>query len=353
MLLSQASALQAAWLTRPTAREEPVCLMRRRHGAMIRKEGAMKGRGRMTVRRRGFALLAVLWGLAATAMMVTPFLSTSRLRLQTAVNFSAATKAAYIADAATTLAYFTLLAEFWGGGSKVVHDGAPLVCTLDGATVGIAIEDESGKIDLNNASRELIAAALAGLGLSADAAGTVAGAVLAYRSPPDKVDKAPSPAKPFPPKGAPFETALELDQVEGVTPQLFRAFLPFVTVHSFRPGVNVASAPPALFAALAGYAPEDVQTLLRTPFPNRLNRQDLKRLSDFLSYMQGVGGDTFTIHVEVVLPDGQTSARENIVDLDAQPQAKFRIVEVRRRPPRRWGDLSAFAQTTGQPPPCG
>jgi general secretion pathway protein K len=216
-----------------------------------------------------------------------------------------------------------------------------LVCILDDATAGIAIEDESGKVDLNNATPQLLAATLTGFGLSGDTAAVVNG-ILAFRGPADKMASAAdeSAFSKSSAKGAPFETALELDQVEGMTPELFRALLPFVTVHSKRPGVNVQAAAPALFAALAGYPIEDVQALLKKPFPNRLDRRNLRHLSEFLSYQQGTGGDTFAIHVEVVLRNGQAGVRDTIVDLNASPQNNFRISEIRRLSPRRWNDLN-------------
>ncbi len=61
--------------------------------------------------RKGFALLVVIWGLGAIALLVTSFLTTGRLRLQTAFNLAVAAQAQSIAAAAADLAILSLAGE--------------------------------------------------------------------------------------------------------------------------------------------------------------------------------------------------------------------------------------------------
>jgi general secretion pathway protein K len=340
-------------------------------------------------RRRGFALVVVIWGLGVIALLVTPFMSTARLRLQAAFNISAATKADLIAQSAIDLAALSLLAEQngalfsthgrSGGGranfaalqgagaaapSRSPHDGRPRSCAFEGAAVIIAIEDEAGKVDLNAAPAKLLKAMLTGLGAAPSQADYVANAIVAFRSNatgdiaqinPEYADS----GRPYGPKHASFQTIFELDQVVGVDAALFRQLLPFVTVHSRHPGVDSQNAPPALFAALTGASFDDVRTLAAAPFPNDLDRSDPRFPAPF---KQDGEGAVFLVHVETLLATGQTAIREEIVDMNfaaaadsvSQASASPFAVRERRRGSARFIEQLRQAASAGRVdlPPC-
>ncbi len=283
--------------------------------------------------RAGFALLAVVWGVGLISMLVVAFLTSGRLRLQTAVNIASATEAGFIAESAINLSVLRLLAQRDVAPSpttEIVYDGAPKFCVLDRAAVAVALEEEAGKIDLNGASPEFLEAALVGLGVNARKARDVAQAIVAYRTAPSggfgQITLAPPSDKPIPPKQGLFETVMELDQVGGVDPALFRALLPFVTVQSRTAGVDARSSPPALFAALSGYPAENVRALAAAPFPNNLKRNDPRFPANF---NQAGDRGAFLIHAEVMLATGQTIARDAILDLRPSNGAQFALREIR------------------------
>jgi general secretion pathway protein K len=314
----------------------------------------MSGGRRKIDERKGFALLTVIWGLGVIILLMTSFMATARLRLRGAADNSAAIKTRLIADGAVNLAILGLLAEQKPANplqtEAVVHDGAPRFCTLAGAAVAISIEDESGKLDLNAASATLIESALRGLG--AGDPGGLARAIIGFRetqasefarlsAPP------PSSERPFAPKHAPFETAFELDQVDGMNPQLLHALLSIVTVHSHSVGVDARSAPPALFAALARYPTADVLALVTSPFPNGLDRRDPRFPPEYRQ--NGAGGGTFAIHVEAALSAGAISVEEMIVALRPNERLPFTILETRRAPARNRDSLLGAGAAS---PPC-
>ncbi len=278
-------------------------------------------------------MLAVIWGTGLIATLVVAFMSSGRLRLQMAFNIAGATEAGFVAESAINLVMLRLLAQRDAPQSptgEAAYDGAPKFCVLDRAAVAVALEEEAGKIDLNGASPEILKAAFVGLGLSDRKAQEVARAIVAHRSAPNapfgQIAPTPTGDKPVPPKEALFETVLELDQVSGVDPALFRALLPFVTVHSRTAGVDARSTPPALFAALSGYPVEDVRTLAAAPYPNNLRRTDPRFPANF---NQAGDHGVFLIHAEVRLAAGQTIAREAIVDLHPTNGAQFALKEIR------------------------
>lgn len=313
----------------------------------------------MPARRKGFALLVVIWGLGAIALLVTSFLTTGRLRLQTAFNLAGAAQAQSIVAAAADLAILSLAGERvgQGGPSSVapearVHDGAPRYCALDNAVVALAIEDESGKVDLNTASQSLLQDVLVGLlGMPSPQAGDIARGIDTFRTPPD--NDLPSPpgvdGKPFGPKRAAFQTALELDQVAGVDAATFRALKPFVTVYSRAEGIDPHVAPPALVAALIGMPRDAVAALAAAPFPNRLNRDD-PRFPD--NYRQSGAHGAFLIHAEAVLPNGPGSVREIIVEMQSSDGAPYVVREVTRGAPRYLDALRQMRSASNALPPC-
>lgn len=302
-------------------------------------------------RRAGFALLAVIWGTGLIATMVVAYMTNGRLRLQTAQNLARATQAAYVADSAIGLATIELLAKHnivSSTGLEPVFDGAPKFCVLDRAAVSLAIEDESGKIDINGAGPEMLIPALIGLGLEATRAKDVAEAIVAYRMTPNgpfgQLRLSGGVNRPFEPKQAVFETTLELDQVSGVDPALFRALLPFVTVYSRAAGVDARASPPGLFAALAGFPVDDVRALVAAPYPNQLNRNDARFPGNF--NQQGDRG-AFLIHVEVLLDSGQTVAKDAVLDLRPPDGKAFSIRELRRGQSKYVERLRVIIATNG------
>lgn len=311
----------------------------------------MKRRPGRGAARQGFALVTVIWGLAVIALLIVSFMSSARLQLQTAYNLAGATKADLLADAALNGVFMTLMAERENSGPNLAqqqpHDGAPRFCALEGAAVAVAVEDESGKVDLNAAAPNVLQAMLAGLGLDRREAEAIAASIMAFRSAPqDRVAEQGSEDRPFPPKHALFQSVLELDQVSGVSPEHFSTLLPLVTVHSRSPGLDRRAAPPALFAALAGHPPEEVAALRQRPFPNALDRNDPRFPQGF--NQAGVRGAVLA-HVEVLLPAGQSGVREAIFDLNDGRGPAFALKELRKGAARYLDDLRQAMQSAGGP----
>jgi general secretion pathway protein K len=301
-------------------------------------------------RKRGFVLVTVVWGLSLITLLILSFVTTSGLRLKTAFNIAGAAQAGSIADAAISMAVLSLLSEQNQHVADLVHDGKPIFCSLEGTAAAIAIEDESGKIDLNSATPQILNAMLVGVGLETSAASALADAIIKFRAPPSlgagiEKDDTDDPRRPFGPKRAPFVTTLELDQVAGVDPALFSKLLRVTTVYSSRPGVNARAAPPALFAALAGFSPEDVSYLLQNPFPNNLDRNDGRFPQTFKSAQQGGGNPLYLVHAEVLAASGQSGVKEAIVDFRPGARGPFALRELRSGSQRHLDDLRAAARS--------
>ncbi len=314
-------------------------------------------------RRGGFALLVVIWGLGVIGMLVISFMTTARWRLQAASNIAGAAQAGLIAEGAINAAALTILAEkdqttqgFTQQQTQdqgpPLHDGQPQFCSLQGALVAIEIQDEAGKVDLNSAPPNMLQAMFNGLGMGMQAADKLANAIVTFRTTPaneisTKFPEYDAAGKPFGPKQALFQSALELDQVLGVDPALFRQALPLVTVYSRRAGIDPQAASPGLFAALAGFSPEDVRDATNG---RKFDRRDPRFPESFKQ--PGTSG-AFTVHAEAILPAGHTAVREAVIDTQGAENGPYALRELRRGAARHLDELrDMLRRGAGGGPEC-
>jgi general secretion pathway protein K len=302
----------------------------------------------------GFTLIVVVWALAIISLLCLTFVATSRARLQTASHVRNALQAELAATSVAQLALYRLLSPQTGaepGPSTFSEDGAPRYCRLANAvTVAISLEDEGGKIDLNGAPQNLLQALLEGFGVDKRRAGELATNIVDFRS----VTSSDSTritaayrgaALPAGPKAGLFQTTYELDQVLGIDQALYKRLLPFLTTRSESSGVDPATAPPALFAALAGASVTDVALLEERPFPNALDRNTARFPAAFI---RASTRGALLAHVEAILPGGTVYAHEEIWDLRSGALTSMRR-EVRRAPIRFLGGEQGRTPDRGDP----
>ena len=294
--------------------------------------------------RAGFALVVVIWGVGLIALFIQSFVSAARLRTQATINIAGSAQAEALAEAAVNIA---ILDRVFGTtadpsrNSRLSPDGAPLFCAMpQNAVAAILIEDERGKIDLNAASVDTLQEFLEQFSVDPKTTRSIAEAIVSFRT--AAVDKSSADGASagggsiaVPEKRAAFTSALELDQVRGVTPDIFRRLAPFATVYSGVPNIDQVVAPPALFAAFSRAGAESVSELIDRPYPNDLVRPDASVL--------GVSASTpgvFLIHAEILTAGGSRFTREAIVDFRDQTDSdRFSIKEWRRGQPRYAGRL--------------
>lgn len=180
-------------------------------------------------RDSGFALLIVLWALALVSLLVAQLAASGRSEASMAGNMRAAAELQARADGAINAAIFELLRP---GPSAWATTGEHVV-----GGVAVRTRDQAGLVNPNTAPPELLRALLRRAGLDAPHAESLADAIADWRSP----GRAPRPhgAKAeayraaglgYGPPGAPFESVAELRDVLGVTPALFAAMAPHLTV---------------------------------------------------------------------------------------------------------------------------
>jgi general secretion pathway protein K len=274
----------------------------------------------------GFALLLVIWGLGLIALIALTVIVSGRHRILATANLIENAKAEALAEAGVNLLRLELHAASISGSPsthRFATDGTPLFCTMpQGALAALVVEDEGGKVDLNTASPQLVSALMSGFGAAPEEAILVATAIAEFTRPAGNavldavaLRAYAADGRPYGPKRGPLETVLELDQVLGMRPDLLRAILPYVTVHSRQPGVDPRAAAPAVLAALAGLDPAGVAQLLDTARGERTGETAPRGVpSRFLSPSTG---RSFAVRAEVRMPAGGSFAQEAIVELRA------------------------------------
>ncbi len=195
-------------------------------------------------------------------------------------------------------------------------DGTVYVWSFGGGDVRVSIQDEDGKIDLNAAPDELLRGLFLSVGLDEDASAALVDAIVDFRDEDDlhrlngAEDRDYADAGlPYGAKDAPFEAVEELQQVLGMTRQIYERVAPALTVHSGRRGIDPRVAPRAALLALPGVGSEEVESFLAAReggnTENLLGAQGHKTASR---------ERMFTIRAEAHAESGAVFVREAVVE---------------------------------------
>ena len=242
----------------------------------------------------GIALVIVLWVIALLAVIAVSFTTATRGQANLVRNLVENAKAEALADAGLYRAILGLLEPLSRQrllerrpelepvllpepgdtlGPETDHgwrvDGTVYVWPFGGGRVWVSIQDEGGKIDLNAAPDELLRGLFLSVGLDEDASAALVDAIVDFRDKDDlhrlngAEDRDYADAGlPYGAKDAPFEAVEELQQVLGMTRQIYQRVAPALTVHSGRRGIDPRVAPRAALLALPGIGSEEVESFL-------------------------------------------------------------------------------------------
>ncbi len=193
-------------------------------------------------RQQGVALAIVVWFLAAMSLLVAGIVFQARVDIRLAQTHIAKAKAVAAGDGAIQLMLAALKSKQF---KSFRGRGTP---TMDFAVgelpVSVLLVPTSGLIDLNGASRELLAMLFA----AHDNASGVDAQLMA-----DNVIKWRAQGRRGPGQGLRFQSIEDLLQVEGMSRALLERVRDSVAVgQSKRAGVDWLSAPPSVLAILLG-----------------------------------------------------------------------------------------------------
>ena len=201
----------------------------------------------------GFALVIVLGLMALLAVVSAIVAGSVKAHIRAAARYAAEAHAQTLAESGIAAASADLRRNWakFAASTGQPPSREPILCTFgDGGSVAVRVFDAGGRVDLNSAQAPLFEALLSGLGIDAGAVRDITNAIEAYRASRTAAN-ARQRAK-VEPSPLPFDTEEAIGQVSGITPQLARAMMPYITVHSGGRGLDPVAADPKLLALLQG-----------------------------------------------------------------------------------------------------
>jgi general secretion pathway protein K len=263
----------------------------------------------------GFALVAVIWGLGLISLLGMAVIVGARYRTKVTSSYDSVIVTAAAAESAIN---FGITAVLTATPARIVK--FPLRCRMPGGErVTVTVEEETGKVDLNTATPAVLVHLFTALTLDQSIGVLIAQRIVDFRDPPKgQATDVRSPNKSDDARKARFTTIMQLDQIEGISPNLFRTALRFVTVRSGRPEPDGEATSPVLR--------EFLNLEQRSAAPTR----------------NPLASGSVTIRADVRTLDGARFIREALVSFGTENGRPFLIREWRR------GDVdsSALALTT-------
>ena len=218
-------------------------------------------------RARGVALIFVLWLLALLTLLLGSFALVTRTESLQSRHLFDSTRARYAAEAGVNQAAWSL--SLPDPVLRWLPDGREYRVQFEESEISIRITDESGLIDLNAAEPQTLANLFVGAGVELPQATALAEAILDWRDGDDLkllngAEDADYRAEGYPygAKDAPFDLVAELEQVMGMTPELYQRVAPALTVYSGQAVPNLAYAPIEVIRAFPNIDPAMAQVLI-------------------------------------------------------------------------------------------
>ncbi len=304
---------------------------------------------RIPQRHRGVALILVLWISLALTLIASAMAAGLQRELRAtgdlldAAQLRQAARAGISRAAARMLnmeshefEHFALLgaAGYWHRFQFGDHE------------VRYRVTSELGRLDLNQADRELILGLLVAIGVEGQQADSLTDNILDWRDPSPETRLRGTPPAAYPalgiPEGrrdGPFESVEELQLVAGITAEIYRKLLPFVTTHTGarRPAPQHAAVP--VLAAHPGMVLESAREWAR-------DREDIAlagggTLPAFPGSVRGGARGVWAI--EAVSDNGARSRSHIETVISTQPGEHLPISYL------EWREPPIASQTTGIP----
>ena len=276
-------------------------------------------------RQRGLALIVVLWAAILLALIAGGVARLSRADLNLARNLVEATKAELAADSALWTAVYTIVND---GPTAWPADGTVYAWRFGGSEVRVRITDELGRIDINAAPPELLAALFVAAGIAPEEATELADAVVEFRNRGIEDPGSFETGKIFGNPVTAFALTDGLEQVPGMPPELQNRIAEAITVYTgqARPRRGVTS--PLVLAAIEGGVldeaePEDEADISATDEPPVLGDSPaiLREPDEPMRASSGL----LHIEAEALSAGGAHFAREAVIALERRGALSYRL----------------------------
>ena len=248
--------------------------------------------------------MLVLWLVALLTALVGAFALTARIEALQGRVLSGGLQAQEIARAGVEYALVRVADP--DQTTRWLPDGRPYRWSYAGSQVEVRVVDETGKVDLNQADAPLLAALMQAVEVERPAAERIAASIIDWRdtdplTQPNGGAEDPDYASaglPYGAKDGLFETVAEVEQVLGMTPDLYERLEPHLTIYSGRgqPDSNYAQRPvlTALGLDAAAYVAQRAATAVGAP-------------------LVPAGSGTYSVDSRARLPNGREAVLRTVI----------------------------------------
>jgi general secretion pathway protein K len=282
--------------------------------------------------QRGIALVAVLWVVALLAVIAGTVAYSTRIEGRLARNMMAVAQAGALAEGGIYLGIGELLRG--DAAERPPLDGTPWDMELGGRPLRVAVLDERGKLDINHASGELLEGLVSSVAPDADAA-AVAAAILDWRDEDDlraiggaEDDDYERMGLPYGARDGPFLMVEELQQVMGVTPELYEGLAHQVTVYSGVSQVNPQTAGREVLLAVPGLNEPTVDDFLQQRLESVTlgSQRPTLELTAGGDYFLSSNSGVYSITAQATTEDGVVARRRAVVQIAGDVDGPFRLL---------------------------
>jgi general secretion pathway protein K len=294
---------------------------------MISRLSKIIGVSTATRPERGFVVIVVLWIVAMVGALLLIYVNYVANTASLVATVTQRVQTEELIRAAVELTAYQLNQS--KDSDRPTH--GVINTTLGTNRIQVAFRSEAARIDLNLASKELLAGLMQGLGVASEDARMYADRIVAWRTPAkngaddNESSYYLSQGLTYGPRYGPFPATDELWLVGGIPIPLIERMIPFVTVFSNIASVSVADAAPEVLAALPGMSPEKIRSILNDREDPSI---DLRSLNQ-----QFGGGDkppkAFRLDAGVRLEQGRLVKAEIVVLLLEDGDDPYRVLSWR------------------------
>jgi general secretion pathway protein K len=290
-------------------------------------------------RRRGSALLTVLWISAALAAVAFSLANTVRGETDRTSTELDEIRSYYLAVGAVDRAAIEVLWSAVYPNPMIPKGSSWIDYTFPTGVAHVEFVPETAKLDVNSAPPEQLGRLMTALGLNQGVAMQIIGGILAHRPGGAVPGSSPAPLPSFPGAATSFQEIEELLQVRGVTPEIFygtyvpatdtpaagepslvrrSGLVDCLSIYGSHDRVDVNTADPAVLAAI-GLPPAAVQLIVRERRTLAFTQARLDGMMPNMGPNGGLlrreGNSILTIRAtaRVRLPNGQLSDMKRTV----------------------------------------
>jgi general secretion pathway protein K len=273
----------------------------------------------------GFIAIAVLWILGGLSVLVSIYAAYVVNTASALAGYDDHLKADALVSAALELTAYQQQAT-----SRQSRSTGTFTFRLGQANVAVEFRSEAARIDLNTAPKQLLLGLFITLGARPEDAETYAARVIGWRTPQSVGQDAEAAEYRFArvgyqPRGAKFPHVNELSLVRDLPQSLVERALPFVTVYSGRPQINIVDAAPEVIAALPGMTVDRVHEFLvkRQASPEKAKQLLPPEAQQFATLE---GSNAYRVTVRISFDSGHTENAQVVVLLFQEGDQPFAIL---------------------------